>query len=118
MAEAGGGEVTTSAAGDFFKAKISQAAKRGDIILALGVVAILVVLILPLPRWLLDVALAFSITFSVLILMTALFVEKPLDFNAFPTVLLLATMISGCMMPFVASPHCRCVLAAIRMDSV
>ena len=93
MAEAGGGEVTTSAAGDFFKAKISQAAKRGDIILALGVVAILVVLILPLPRWLLDVALAFSITFSVLILMTALFVEKPLDFNAFPTVLLLATMI-------------------------
>ena len=93
MAEAGGGEVTTSATGDYFKSKIAQAAKRGDIMLALGVVAILVVLILPLPRWLLDVALAFSITFSVLILMTALFVEKPLDFNAFPTVLLLATMI-------------------------
>ncbi len=93
MAEAGGGEVTTSATGDYVKGKIAQAAKRGDIMLALGVVAILVVLILPLPRWLLDVALAFSITFSVLILMTALFVEKPLDFNAFPTVLLLATMI-------------------------
>jgi flagellar biosynthesis protein FlhA len=93
MAEAGGGEVTTSATGDYVKSKIAQAAKRGDIMLALGVVAILVVLILPLPRWLLDVALAFSITFSVLILMTALFVEKPLDFNAFPTVLLLATMI-------------------------
>ena len=46
-----------------------------------------------MPRWMLDVSLAFSITFSVLILMTALFVEKPLDFNAFPTVLLLATMI-------------------------
>ena len=56
-------------------------------------VAILVVLILPLPRWLLDISLAFSITFSVLILLTALFVEKPLDFNAFPTVLLIATMI-------------------------
>lgn len=93
MAEAGGGDVTTSAAGDYVKVKFAQAAKRGDIMLALGVVAILVVLILPLPRWLLDVALAFSITFSVLILMTALFVEKPLDFNAFPTVLLLATMI-------------------------
>lgn len=93
MAEAGGGEVTTSATGDYVKGKIAQAAKRGDIMLALGVVAILVVLILPLPRSLLDVALAFSITFSVLILMTALFVEKPLDFNAFPTVLLLATMI-------------------------
>ncbi|MFB0952781.1 MAG: FHIPEP family type III secretion protein, partial [Rhodospirillales bacterium] len=61
--------------------------------LALGVVAILVVLILPLPTWMLDFALAFSITFSVLILMTALFVERPLDFNAFPTILLLATMI-------------------------
>lgn len=93
MAEAGGGEVTSSVAGAFFKGKLIDASKRGDIMLALGVVAILVVLILPLPRWLLDVALAFSITFSVLILMTALFVEKPLDFNAFPTVLLLATMI-------------------------
>ncbi|MDH5750172.1 MAG: flagellar biosynthesis protein FlhA, partial [Rhodospirillales bacterium] len=57
------------------------------------VVAILVILILPMPKWLLDVCLAFSITFSVLVLMTALFVEKPLEFNSFPTVLLLATMI-------------------------
>ncbi|MEK9725143.1 MAG: FHIPEP family type III secretion protein, partial [Rhodospirillaceae bacterium] len=61
--------------------------------LALGVVAILVVLIMPMPKWMLDICLAFSITFSVLILMTALFVLKPLQFNAFPTVLLLATMI-------------------------
>jgi len=67
--------------------------QRGDILLALGVVAILVVLILPMPKWALDISLAFSITFSVLILMTALFVEKPLQFNAFPTVLLLATMV-------------------------
>jgi len=72
---------------------ITAAFKRGDIMLALGVVGILVVLILPMPTWMLDVSLAFSITFSVLILMTALFVSKPLDFNAFPTVLLLATMI-------------------------
>jgi len=75
------------------KERLSSASKRGDIMLALGVVSILVVLILPMPRWLLDIALAFSITFSVLILMTALFVDKPLEFNAFPTVLLLATMI-------------------------
>ena len=68
-------------------------AKRGDIMLALGVVAILVVLILPMPKWGMDIALAFSITFSVLILMVALFVERPLDFSAFPTILLLATMI-------------------------
>ncbi len=94
MAEAGGGgDVTAFNTGDFVRSRLTSAAKRGDIMLALGVVAILVVLILPMPSWLLDFALAFSITFSVLILMTSLFVERPLDFNAFPTVLLLATMI-------------------------
>ncbi|MCW9034375.1 MAG: flagellar biosynthesis protein FlhA [Rhodospirillales bacterium] len=66
---------------------------RGDIAMAFGVITILVVLILPMPAWLLDIALAFSITFSVLILMTALFLEKPLEFTSFPTVLLLATLI-------------------------
>ena len=75
------------------RAKLSAALRRGDIILALGIVAILVVLILPMPKWMLDISLAFSITFSVLILMTAIFVTKPLEFNAFPAVLLLATMI-------------------------
>jgi len=75
------------------RARLTSALKRGDIGLALGVVTILVVLILPMPRRLLDFSLAFSITFSVLILMTALFLERPLDFSAFPTVLLLATMI-------------------------
>ncbi len=68
-------------------------ARRGDIALALGVVLILVILILPMPKWFLDVGLAFSITFAVLILMTALFIDEPLEFSAFPTVLLLATMI-------------------------
>ena len=45
------------------------ATMRGDIGFALGIIAILAVLILPLPSWLLDFALTFSITFSVLILM-------------------------------------------------
>jgi flagellar biosynthesis protein FlhA len=67
--------------------------KRGDIALAVGVMAILVVLILPLPATLLDLALAFSIILSVLILMTALFIHAPLEFSAFPTVLLIATML-------------------------
>lgn len=67
--------------------------RRGDLALAVAVVAILVILILPLPKWMLDFSLAVSITFSVLILMTALFIQKPLEFSAFPTVLLLATMI-------------------------
>lgn len=67
--------------------------RRGDIALALGVVCILVVLILPMPPWLLDVALALSMTLSVLILMTSLFISRPLDFSSFPTVLLIATML-------------------------
>jgi flagellar biosynthesis protein FlhA len=67
--------------------------KRGDIGLAVGVLTILVVLILPLPPLLLDFSLAISIIFSVLILMTALFIHGPLEFSAFPTVLLIATML-------------------------
>src|SRR5450631_4752749 len=67
--------------------------KRGDLALAFGVLAILVVLILPLPPMLLDLSLAISITLSILILMTALFIHTPLEFSAFPTVLLIATML-------------------------
>src|SRR5205823_5138649 len=67
--------------------------RQGDIALAIGVMAILVVLILPLPSVLLDLALAISITLSVLILMTSLFIQAPLEFSAFPTVLLISTML-------------------------
>src|SRR6187401_1109818 len=67
--------------------------KRGDLALAVGVLTILVVLILPLPAMLLDFSLAVSIILSVLILMTALFIHTPLEFSAFPTVLLIATML-------------------------
>ena len=66
---------------------------RGDILLALGVIGILIILILPMPKWGMDIALAFSITFSVMVLMVTLFVERPLEFSVFPMVLLLATMI-------------------------
>jgi flagellar biosynthesis protein FlhA len=74
-------------------ADIGAMLRRGDIALAIGVTTILVVLILPLPPLLLDLSLAISITFSVLILMTALFIQAPLEFSAFPTVLLIATML-------------------------
>src|SRR5437016_5854491 len=67
--------------------------KRGDIALAVGVLTILVVLILPLPPILLDLALAISITLSILILMTALFIQAPLEFSSFPTILLISTML-------------------------
>src|SRR6266404_4618076 len=74
-------------------AAIGVMLKRGDIALAIGVLTILVVLILPLPPILLDLALAISITLSILILMTALFIHAPLEFSAFPTILLISTML-------------------------
>jgi flagellar biosynthesis protein FlhA len=72
---------------------LSALTKRSDLLLAIGMIGILVVLIFPLPALLLDLLLALSIILSVLILMTALFIEKPLEFSAFPTVLLIATML-------------------------
>jgi len=65
---------------------------RGDIALAAGVMSIIALLILPTPSWLLDILLALSVTFSVMILMTALFMQKALEFTTFPSVLLIATM--------------------------
>jgi flagellar biosynthesis protein FlhA len=73
--------------------RLSSAAKRGDVALALGMVCILAVLILPMPSWMLDISLAISITLSVLILMTVLFIQRALEFSSFPTVLLIATML-------------------------
>src|SRR6202789_944410 len=67
--------------------------KRSELALAIGIMAILVVLILPLPTFLLDVCLAFSLSLSILILMTAVFVKKPLEFSSFPTILLITTML-------------------------
>jgi flagellar biosynthesis protein FlhA len=64
-----------------------------DIGFAIGIVAILIVLFLPIPAFLLDMGLALSITLSVVILMVALWIPRPLDFSAFPTVLLIATML-------------------------
>jgi len=65
---------------------------RGDVVMAVGVVGIIVLLILPIPAVVLDLLLAISITSSVLILMTAILIKKPLEFTAFPTVLLVTTL--------------------------
>jgi len=64
-----------------------------DIGFACGIVTILSIFFLPVPAFLIDIGLAFSIALSVLILMVALWIERPLDFSAFPTVLLVATLL-------------------------
>ena len=65
---------------------------RGEVGLAVGVVGVIVLLILPVPAFMLDMLLSLSITSAVLILMTSLLIKKPLEFTAFPTVLLVATL--------------------------
>lgn len=64
-----------------------------DIGFAMGIVGILCILFLPIPPFLIDMGLAFSIAFSVLILMVSLWIQRPLDFSSFPTILLISTMI-------------------------
>ncbi|MBX3454491.1 MAG: flagellar biosynthesis protein FlhA [Ferrovibrio sp.] len=85
-AVAGGG-------GPSFTDRLKRMTQHGEIFLAVGVMAVLAMLILPMPTWLLDFALAVSVTSAVLVLMTCLFVTKPLEFGAFPTVLLITTML-------------------------
>ncbi|HUO02145.1 MAG TPA: flagellar biosynthesis protein FlhA [Rhizomicrobium sp.] len=88
-------DVTSAAAPgglDFSPKKIVDFIRKSDLGLAIGIMAILVVLILPLPTWMLDIALAFSLSFSILILMTAVFIRKPLEFSSFPAILLITTM--------------------------
>ncbi|HEY4045198.1 MAG TPA: FHIPEP family type III secretion protein, partial [Rhodopila sp.] len=65
----------------------------GDVGLALCVLFQLSILILPIPTFLLDMALALSFIASILILLIAVSLEKPLDFSSLPTLLLLTTIL-------------------------
>ncbi|WP_370650397.1 FHIPEP family type III secretion protein, partial [Brevundimonas sp.] len=65
---------------------------RGEVAMAVGVIGVILLLILPIPVFLMDVLLALSLVSSVLILMTAVMMKKPLDFAIFPTVLLVTTL--------------------------
>jgi flagellar biosynthesis protein FlhA len=93
MVDVTAGQGAGLATGGFNFSDIKTAVLRGDIALALGILTILVVLIMPLPSIVLDLFLAISITLSMLILMTALFIQTPLEFSSFPTVLLISTML-------------------------
>ncbi|MEQ8404024.1 MAG: flagellar biosynthesis protein FlhA [Oceanicaulis sp.] len=86
-------DTPASSSSGFSLAGIGRRALRGDVAMGVGVLALLVMLLLPMPKFLLDGALAISICFSVLILMTALFIKSPLEFTAFPAILLIATML-------------------------
>ena len=63
------------------------------ILLALALMAIIVMMVLPMPSWLLDIGLAVSFSVAILIFTVTLFIDRPLDFSAFPTILLGALML-------------------------
>jgi len=67
--------------------------KHPDIVMSLGVVAIIMVMLLPLPRFLLDLLLSFDITLSVIILLVGLQVRRPIEFSVFPSILLMITLL-------------------------
>ncbi|MAQ81764.1 MAG: flagellar biosynthesis protein FlhA [Maritimibacter sp.] len=63
------------------------------ILLALALMAVIVMMILPMPAWVLDIGLAASFALAILIFTVTLFIERPLDFSVFPTVLLASLML-------------------------
>ncbi len=67
--------------------------RQGDVLLALGIALILFVMLIPMPPMLLDLMLTLSISFSMVVLITAMFVESPLDFSSFPSIVMMATML-------------------------
>ena len=74
--------------------KISLSAVfQPTILLALVLMAVIIMMILPVPAWVLDVGLALSFALAILMLTVTLFIERPLDFSAFPTILLASLML-------------------------
>ncbi len=66
--------------------------KHSDILMAAGVIGILMLMIIPMPTFLIDMSLTFSITLSLLILVASIYTRKALDFSVFPTLLLVSTL--------------------------
>ncbi len=71
----------------------SRIYKYSDLVFVILILAILASMILPIPPFFLDILLTFSITFSLLILMTTVYVKHPLELSSFPSLLLLATLL-------------------------
>ena len=71
---------------------VAKALSQSDLFLAFGVVGILLIMVIPLPTVLLDLLLSLNITMGIIILLVAMYIEQPLEFSAFPSVLLISTL--------------------------
>ncbi|NUH66775.1 flagellar biosynthesis protein FlhA [Sulfitobacter sp. S0837] len=72
---------------------LSKALFNPTILLAVALMGVIVMMILPMPSWVLDTGLAASFALAILIFTVTLFIERPLDFSAFPTILLASLML-------------------------
>jgi len=67
-------------------------ARNSDVIMAIAIVGILVIMVIPIPTFLMDGLLSFNITVSVIVLLVAMYTLKPLEFSVFPSLLLVVTL--------------------------
>ena len=74
------------------KSFLQKVSDHSDIALAVAVVAILAILVLPVPPGFLDIMLAFNITISLIILLVTMYITKPLELSVFPGLLLIITL--------------------------
>ena len=72
--------------------KFGTISRHADVMLAGGVLLVLMIMMVPLPLWLMDVLLAINLSVGIIILLTSLYILKPLEFSSFPTILLLTTL--------------------------
>lgn len=75
-----------------FLKRFDKITKNTDLFIAFGLLAILAVMIIPLPPFMLDVSLTFSLAISVLILLVSIYTDRALDFTSFPSLLLMTTL--------------------------
>ncbi len=74
------------------KFSFTQYAKNADLLMAAGLIGILILMVVPLPPFLIDIFLTGSIALSIVLLLTATYAKKPLDFSVFPSILLTVTL--------------------------
>ncbi len=72
--------------------RVKEISQHADVMLAGGVLLVLMIMMVPLPLWLMDILLALNLSIGIIILLTSLYILKPLEFSAFPTILLLTTL--------------------------
>jgi sctV len=70
----------------------SPLSRYTDIVLVAGIVAIIALMIVPLPNWAIDILVAVNISGGILLLLLAIYISSPLEFSVFPSVLLISTL--------------------------